>query len=103
MLLVMLLTATGCASTVDIGELLARPGEYDGRTVRIEGTVTQAAGVLGVGAYQVEDGTGSIVVISQGHGVPSRGARTKVKGRFESVFNWAGSTIAALIQSAEEG
>lgn len=89
----------GCASTVDIGRLLESPGEYDGETVRIEGTVTGGAGLLGVGAYEVEDGTGSIIVIAQGQGVPARGARTKVEGRFESVFSWAGSTIAAIVQS----
>lgn len=98
-MLALLAIGTGCASTTDIGRLLERPGEYDGRTVRVEGTVTRGAGILGVGAYEIDDGTGSIVVIAQGQGVPSRGARTKVKGRFESVFSWAGSTIAAIIQS----
>lgn len=92
------MVVSGCASTVDIGKLLATPGDYDGRTVTIEGTVTRGAGLLGVGAYEVDDGTGSIVVIAQGQGVPARGARTKVKGRFESVFSWAGATIAAIVQ-----
>jgi hypothetical protein len=100
-LLAMVVLGTGCASTTDIGRLLERPGEYDGRTVRVEGTVTRGGGLLGVGAYELEDGTGSIVVIARGQGVPARGARTKVKGRFESVFSWAGATIAAIIQSDE--
>lgn len=103
MMAMLVALSTGCASTVDIGRLLESPGEYDGRTVQVRGTVTRGAGILGVGAYEVDDGTGTIVVIAQGQGVPARGARTKVKGRFESVFSWAGATIAAIIQEQESG
>ncbi|MGH7501979.1 MAG: hypothetical protein ACREL7_09500 [Longimicrobiales bacterium] len=89
----------GCASTTPIGELLAEPGRYDGRDVRVEGTVTRAAGVLGVGAYEMEDGTGTIVVIARGQGVPPEGARTRVRGTFESVFSFMGRSIAAILQT----
>lgn len=87
-----------CTSTVPIRDLLDQPQRYDGRTVQVEGTVTRSAGLLGTGAYQLDDGTGSIYVIAQGEGVPREGAKTKAKGRFESVFNLAGRTIAAIVQ-----
>ena len=92
---------SGCASTVRISDLLAAPQRYDGRTVRVEGTVTESAGILGVGGYQLDDGTGQIFVVAQGGGVPSQGSRTKVKGRFESIFNFAGRSIAAIMQEAQ--
>ena len=95
------LLLAGCASTVDIGRLLDEPQRYDGRTVQVEGTVTRSAGVLGTGAYEVEDGTGSIVVIAQGQGVPREGATTKVKGTFQSVFSLLGRTVAAIVQGQE--
>ena len=88
----------GCASTVRIGDLLAEPQRYDGQTVEIEGRVTRGAGILGVGGYEVDDGTGQIVVIAQGSGVPSQGSNTKVKGRFEPVFSLLGRTVAAIMQ-----
>ena len=91
----------GCASTIRIGDLLAQPGEYDGETVEVEGTVTRSAGVLGVGGYEVDDGTGQIFVVAQGGGVPAQGARTKVRGTFEPVFNFGGRNIAAILQSAQ--
>lgn len=90
----------GCASTVRIGDLLAEPQRYEGRTVRVEGTVTRSAGVLGVGGYEVDDGTGQIFIVAQGGGVPTQGARTKVKGRFEPIFNFGGRSIAAILQEA---
>ncbi|MCI0433876.1 MAG: hypothetical protein L0271_09500 [Gemmatimonadetes bacterium] len=88
-----------CASTTPIGELLAEPGRYDGRTVQVEGRVTRSAGVLGIGAYEIDDGTGSIVVIARGQGVPAEGANTHASGTFQSVFSWMGRTIAAIVQS----
>lgn len=95
------LTLPACASVTPIGNLLAEPQRYDGREVTVRGDVTRGAGVLGVGAYEVNDGTGSIVVIAQGQGVPAQGSRTRVKGRFESVFSFAGRTVAAIVQQRE--
>jgi hypothetical protein len=97
-LIAMILAVYGCTSTRRIGDLLAEPGRYDGRTVQVEGTVRRGAGLLGSGAYEIEDGTGSIVVIAQGQGVPAQGARTKAKGTFRSVFSLMGRTIAAIVQ-----
>jgi len=93
-----LLLAAGCATT-PIRQLLAEPGRYDGQTVRVQGTVTRAAGVLGTGAYELDDGTGTIVVVSRGQGVPAQGARTRVKGTFQSVFSFMGRNIAAILQT----
>ncbi len=92
-----MLMLAGCASTIDIGRLLDEPQRYDGRTVQVEGTVTRSAGILGIGAYEMEDGTGSIFVVAQGQGVPREGARTKVKGTFRSVFSMMGNTVAAIV------
>jgi len=54
-------------------DLLSEPGRYDGRKVRVEGRVGRSAGVLGRGAYQVDDGTGSLPVVSKQFGVPPHG------------------------------
>lgn len=91
----------GCASTVRISDLMAAPHRYDGRTIRVEGTVTRSAGVLGMGGYEIDDGTGQIFVVAQGGGVPVQGARTRVKGRFESIFSVAGRSVAAIMQQAQ--
>ena len=88
-----------CARATHIKDLLDKPQEYDGKTVRVNGTVTQSVGVLGTGAYEIDDGTGKIYVIARGQGVPREGAKTKVEGRFESVFNILGRTMAAIVLS----
>jgi len=89
---------TACSRTIHIKDLLDRPQEYDGKTVEVEGTVTQSAGVLGTGAFEIDDGTGKIFVIAKGQGVPRQGAKTKAQGRFESIFSFLGRTMAAIVQ-----
>lgn len=86
-----------CAPTVQIRDLLDEPQRYDGKTVQVEGTVTRSVGLLGTGAFEIDDGTGTIYVIAEGSGIPREGAKTRAKGRFESVFSLAGRTIAAIL------
>ena len=94
----MLVSLSACSRTIRIRDLLDRPQEYDGSTVQVEGTVTQSAGVLCTGAFEVDDGSGKIYVIARGTGIPREGAKTKAKGRFESVFSLLGRTMAAIVQ-----
>jgi hypothetical protein len=95
----LLIGLNACAGTIRIRDLLDRPQEYEGKTVRVQGTVTKSAGVLGTGAFEIDDGTGKIYVIARGQGVPREGAKTKAQGRFESVFSFLGRTMAAIVQS----
>ena len=98
MLGIVLVGLNACSRTIRIRDLLDRPQEYDGKTVQVEGTVTQSIGVLGTGAFEIDDGTGKIFVIASGQGVPRDGAKTKAKGRFESLFSFLGRTMAAIVQ-----
>jgi GW (Gly-Tryp) dipeptide domain len=88
-LAVALVFQAACNNT-QIGQLTSNPGKYQGRTVNVAGQVTTAFGLLGEGAYQIEDGTGSIWVISEGFGVPGKGLRVQVTGAYES-----GATIGS--------
>jgi hypothetical protein len=99
MLLTVLVGLNGCSRTIRIRDLLDQPQEYNGKTVQVEGTVTQSAGVLGTGAFEIDDGSGRIYVIARGQGVPREGAKTKAEGRFEAVFSFLGRTMAAIVQS----
>lgn len=99
MLGMVLIGLNACAGTIHIRDLLDQPQRYEGKTVRVAGTVTKSAGVLGTGAFEIDDGTGRIYVIARGQGVPREGARTKATGRFESLFNFLGRTMAAIVQN----
>ena len=72
-----------------INQILAEPNRYANRDVGVLGTVVQSYSVLGRGAYQIEDGTGKLWVISD-KGVPRKGARVGVKGKIKDGFDLGG-------------
>jgi hypothetical protein len=94
-----LLLVAGCKGTTPIKTLLDDPSQFDGKSVKIAGAVTGAVGVLGTGAYQVDDGTGRLVVISQEGGAPREGAQVAVKGVFRAAFTFQTETAAVLMES----
>lgn len=95
---VALTAVAGCRSTMPIGRLLDDPHRFDGRDVRVEGEVVRAAGALGYGVYQVDDGTGTLVVVSEGGGVPREGARVRVDGRFQALLTVGRTSVAGLLE-----
>jgi hypothetical protein len=78
-------SAAGCASTT-INRLLAEPERYRNDDVRLRGDVVESVSLLGHGAYRLDDGTGTIWVVSR-RGVPRRGARVEVKGEVKDVVD----------------
>jgi hypothetical protein len=73
----------GCA-TKSLNDVLADPSRYANRDVTVKGEVTQSVSVLGHGSYKIEDGNGSLWVVST-KGVPRKGARVKVTGKIRDV------------------
>lgn len=88
----------GCRHTLEIGTLLDHPHRYAGHTVQVEGTVVRSAGALGYGAYQVDDGTGSLLVVSDERGAPRAGARVRVVGWFRPLVTWGTLGLAGLLE-----
>ena len=82
---VLALVGTGCATT-NVARLLAEPQRYSNRDVSLSGDVVESVSLLGHGAYKLDDGTGSIWVVSR-RGVPRRGARVKAKGKIRDVVD----------------
>lgn len=103
MLLVAAVAAFGtivsaCRGTMSIQSLLDDPGRYEGETVRVKGEVTRAFGALGQGAYRIDDGTGTMNVVSRELGAPREGAEVGVEGTFRSVFTFGDESGAVILE-----
>jgi len=93
----------GCKSgpqTIPIKTLLDDPSRFDHQTVRIAGHVTKSLGLMGYGAYMVDDSTASIAVVSKENGAPRTGAFVGVEGEFRSAFT-LGTETAAVLQEID--
>ena len=93
------LVLTAC-EPVKIADIKADPSRFRDKTVRVEGTVTTSFGVLSTGAYEVEDDTGKIYVISN-RGVPAGGARVSVEGSVFSGAVVAGQSLGVAIRESK--
>ncbi len=94
--LVAALSGTALAKKT-INQINADPSRYHNKKVSIVGTVTDSYGVLGNGAYEIDDGTGRIWVVAD-RAVPSRGARVEAKGRVVNGFTQRGRNMAVVLR-----
>ena len=95
-----LILLAGCASVTPIGELLQNSSKYNGKEVRIKGEVKESAGLLGRGAYQVKDETGTLTVISETSAPPPSGSKIGVKGVFQALLTLGSKSLAVLRENS---
>jgi len=91
---------TACPSQTNIGRINSDPGRYRNKEVSIVGRVTDSYGVLGNGAYEIDDGTGKLWVITR-RGIPARGSRVGAKGDVHTGFSLAGRSCGAVLEETD--
>ena len=95
------LALAGCKGRTDVTSiktLLDDPSRFDHQVVRVAGDVTKSIGVLGYGGYQVDDGTGTITVVTKDNGAPRTGAKVGVEGEFRSAFTLGTESVAVILE-----
>lgn len=90
----------GCPSQTTINRLNGDPERYRGKEVLLVGTVTNSYGAVGYGAYELNDETGKIWVITK-RGTPSKGARVGAVGRYRQGVNWGGRNYGSAIEETD--
>jgi hypothetical protein len=99
-LLVGTIIFTACPSRESISKINADPGRYRNKEVGIAGTVGDSYGVLGTGAYELDDGSGTIWVVTKS-GVPSRGSKVGAKGRVQTGFSFGGRSFGTILEETD--
>ena len=94
------LLLTACPSQTNIAKINRDPDHYRNKEVGIAGRVTDSYGVMGAGAYEIDDGTGKIWVATK-RGVPSRGAQVGMKGYLRNGFNFNGRNYGTVIEETD--
>ncbi|HWN81443.1 MAG TPA: hypothetical protein VNM87_05065 [Candidatus Udaeobacter sp.] len=98
-----LLSLASCSSHVtSIKDLMTDPGSFEGKTVQVNGEVTSNVGALGLGAYQVDDGTGTITVVTTKGGAPKEGAKVALEGKFRSGFTLGDKSAAVIMEESRK-
>jgi hypothetical protein len=92
-----------CASGASVGQVKTNPGRYVDKNVTVQGTVTSSWGIplVPLKMYQVDDGTGEILVVSDDNRVPSKGARVKVTGKVSEFAVLGGRSIGLHLRESD--
>jgi hypothetical protein len=91
----LLLAACG---TTKIAEVNQDPGRYAGKEITISGRVSTSVGIFKQGAFEVDDGTGKMWVLSDRFGVPAQDTSVKVTGTVESGATVAGEPLGTILR-----
>ena len=91
---------SACPSQTNIARINADPSRYRDKEVAIVGRVTDSYGVLGQGAYEIDDGTGRIWVATR-RGIPSRGSHVGTKGYVHNGFSFGGRSYGTVIEETD--
>ncbi|HSB74535.1 MAG TPA: hypothetical protein VLC12_02735 [Terriglobales bacterium] len=95
-----ILLLTGCPST-KIGDIQKDPGKYMNKQVTVGGKVSNSYGVLGMGMFQVNDGSGSIWVLSENYGVPGQGTTVTVTGQLVQTASFGGKNFSNVLRETK--
>ena len=96
MLAVGAMVLAACSETT-ISKINADPARYKNKEVGVVGRVTDSYGIMGTGAYELDDGTGRIWVATT-RGVPSKGSRVGVKGHVHTSFAISGRSFGTVLE-----
>lgn len=95
--------AAACPKRVAIADIEADPDRYNDKTVAVAGVVKDSYGISipivreGGGIYKIDDGTGSIWVMTRNRGVPVKGAQIGVKGKVRTGVVYNGRNYGLVI------
>jgi len=95
------LLLAGCPPRESIAKVNQDPGRYAGKEISIAGRVTSSFGGLGSGIFQLDDGTGTMWVLSGRYGVPAEGTKLAVIGHIQQGFTFGGRSFGTLLKETE--
>jgi len=93
--------AAGCTG-VKISDIHETPSQYEGKEVSISGTVSETfwLGILSSGAYQIDDGSGTIWVVTNQE-PPEKGAKASTKGTVSTAVKIGDRSLGTVITETD--
>jgi len=91
---------TACPNRETISKINADPGRYLNKDVTVAGTVTDSYGLLNMGAYEIDDGTGRLLVVTR-RGVPARGSKVGATGRVHTGASYGGRSYGTVLEESD--
>ncbi len=98
---VVLIAATACSGLLPttIGDIKARPRDYEGKTVTVKGQVKSSLSMFGIRYFTLDDGTGEITVVTE-RSVPREGDTVRARGKVDQAFAIGSASLVVIVEEA---
>lgn len=97
-----LVTATiflsACPARRSIESINRDPARFHDHEVTVAGRVVNSFDVMGVAAFEIDDGTGRLWVYSSKFGVPGNESKVAVTGTIQQGFSLGGRNFAMILR-----
>jgi len=97
--LTLVAAVSGCSRffATPVKDILDNPAAYEGKTVKVTGSVVDSANLLVVKFYHLEDETGKIIVVAR-KAVPQRGAKVTATGTVHQAFALGDQNLTVVVE-----
>lgn len=95
---VLAIALTGCPERTRIGDITHDPGRYLDKEVTVVGRVTNGWGAAMGGAYEIDDGTGKLWIVTEKYGAPTKDAYVGVTGKVLTGLVYAGRNYGTVMR-----
>ena len=89
-------------SRVSVETINRDPGRFHDKEITVAGRVANSLGVADAGAFELDDGTGRLWVLSNTHDLPAHNSSVTVTGRIEHGFSFAGRTFVIILRETRK-
>ena len=95
--------AIACSAifTTSIKKIIDSPRDYDGKTVTVSGEVTETFSLFVVKYFVVDDGTGTITVVTK-KALPKKGTKLRVKGKVSEMFSLGDTQALVIVEDSDK-
>lgn len=91
---------TACPPHESIESINRDPARFHDHEVTVGGRVVNSFDVMGVGAFEIDDGTGRLWIYSNKYGVPGHDEKVSVTGTIQQGFSIGGRNFATILQES---
>jgi hypothetical protein len=91
------LLLSACPARESIESINRDPDRFHRHEVTIAGRVVNSFEAMGVGVFEIDDGTGRMWVYSKKYGVPGNESKVAVTGVIQQGFSIAGRNFATIL------
>jgi hypothetical protein len=93
---------SACSRRVSVESINHDPGRFHNKEITVAGRVANSFAIESAGAFELDDGTGRLWVLSDTHDMPVHNSSIAVTGRIEQGFSFGGRTFVIVLHETHK-